>query len=194
VDEESCKTATGKTISEWCEDLDAFDGLKKGRRPCLLHINEVTKEYWWPTTISVEYERRKGAVKKDGLIEGFSICSTKTINAPVPKVYAIWTDPAGFAEFFGDGAKQDVAEGGTISCGAGCKGTFTRIRPDKDLRFTFEYPGCTAPMTVDVQFQDAKGKTLMNVMTSRIQTREEADGLRDAWAAALNKLKALAEA
>ena len=61
------------------------------------------------------------------------------------------------------------------------------------MRFTWEHLGSTAPMTVDVMFQDNKGKTLMNVMTSRIQTREEADGLRDAWAGALSKLKALAE-
>ena len=36
-------------------------------------------------------------------------------------------------------------------------------------------------MRVDVQFQDNNGKCLMNVMTSRIQTRPESDGLRNAW-------------
>lgn len=71
---------------------------------------------------------------------------------------------------------------------------FARIRPNKDLRFTWEHPGVSAPMTVDVMFQDNKGKTLMNVMTSRIQTRPEADGLRDAWGEALNRLKAIVEA
>jgi hypothetical protein len=49
-------------------------------------------------------------------------------------------------------------------------------------------------MTVDVMFQDNKGKCLMNVMTSRIQTRGESDGLRNAWGEALSRLKALAEA
>jgi hypothetical protein len=48
-------------------------------------------------------------------------------------------------------------------------------------------------MQVDVQFQDAKGKCLMNVMTSRIQTRAESDGLRNAWTDALNRLKAICE-
>ena len=107
---------------------------------------------------------------------------------------AVWTDPKSFAEMFGDEGTQDLQEGGAVSCKGGCKGEFTRIRPNKDLRFTWEHPGCTAPMTVDVQFQDNKGKTLMNVMTSRIQTRAEADGLRNAWSAAMNRLKALAEA
>jgi len=57
---------------------------------------------------------------------------------------------------FGDGGKQAVREGGEISCQEGCKGTFTRARADKDIRFAWEHPGCTAPMQVDVQFQDAK--------------------------------------
>ncbi len=35
-------------------------------------------------------------------------------------------------------------------------------------------------LRVDVQFQSYKGKCLMNVMTSRIQTRPESDGLRNA--------------
>jgi uncharacterized protein YndB with AHSA1/START domain len=194
VDEATCKAQTGKSITEWCAELDAKDGLKIGRRQCILHIAETVKDAWWPTTIAVEYEKRHGIVKKDGLIEGFTICVTKNINAPVPKTYGVWTDPRKFAEMFGDNGKQDAREGGTISCDGGCKATMTRVRPDKDLRFTWEHPGCTAPMTVDVQFQDNKGKTLMNVMTSRIQTRDEADGLRDAWTASLNRLKAMAEA
>jgi hypothetical protein len=75
----------------------------------------------------------------------------------------------------------------------GCSATFTRVRPDKDLRFIWEHKGCSAPMQVDVQFQNNKGKCLMNVMTSRIQTRAEADGLRNAWSEALVKLKQLCE-
>ncbi len=196
VDDATCKADTGKTLSEWFTVLDAFEGLKKGRRESIWHIMEVSKlkDVWWPTTIYVEYERHHGIVKKDGLGEGYTICVTKTISAPVDKTFAIWTNPQKFSEFFGDNGKQDLQEGGSIACAGGCKGTFTRIRPDKDLRFTWEHPGSVAPMTVDVQFQDVKGKTLMNAMTSRIQTRDEADGLRNSWAEALSRLKVLAEA
>ncbi len=41
--------------------------------------------------------------------------------------------------------------------------------------------------------QDNKGKTLMNVVPSRVQMRAEADGLRRAWGEALSKLKAMCE-
>ncbi|MBI5706944.1 MAG: SRPBCC domain-containing protein [Armatimonadetes bacterium] len=193
IDDASCKAQTGKTLGQWFAELDSMDGLAKGRREAINHMFAQTKDPWWPTTIYVEYEKHHGVVKKDGLQEGYTICCTKSINAPVAKVYGVWTAPGQFGQMFGDNGKQDLKEGGSIRCDAGCKGTFTRIRPEKDLRFTWEHPGCTAPITVDVQFQDNKGKTLMNVMSSRIQTRSEADGLRNAWGEALIRLKAMAE-
>ena len=194
IDDASCKAATGKTLKEWFDELDSIDALQKGRRESINHMYAQTKDAWWPTTIYVEYEKRHGILKKDGLQEGYSICCTKTIAAPVEKTYATWADPKAFGEMFGDNGKQNLSEGGEIACDKGCKATFTRVRPNKDLRFTWSHPGATAPMVVDVMFQDNKGKTLMNVMTSRIQTRDEADGLRNAWGEALNRLKALAEA
>lgn len=195
IDDATCKADTGKTLLEWFGELDAFDGLKKGRRESIMHMMTVAelKDVWWPTTIYVEYEKHHQVLKKDGLCEGYTICCTKNISAPVAKTYQTWAEPKSFAEVFGDHATQELVEGGILTCDGGNKATFTRIRPDKDLRFTWVHPGCTAPMTVDVQFQDNKGKTLMNVMTSRIQTREEADGLRNAWSEALSKLKKLSE-
>ena len=193
ITDAACKKATGKTLKQWFKELDAMDGLKKGRRACTQHIYTKELGAWWPTTIYVEYEAHHGVTKKDGLAEGYSICVTKSINAPVANVYKAWTNAAKFKEMFGDGGKQSVKVDGEISCKSGCKGTFTRIRPDKDLRFMWKHKGCTAPMQVDVQFQDNKGKCLMNVMTSRIQTRAESDGLRDAWTDALNRLKAMCE-
>ncbi|MGE0001802.1 MAG: SRPBCC domain-containing protein [Fimbriimonadaceae bacterium] len=196
VTDDACKSATGKSLQEWFEEIDSIEGLSKGRRDTANYIQGKidTKDGWWPTTIYVEYEAHHGVKKKDGFAEGYSICCTKGISAPVEKVYAIWTDPEKFTEMFGNNGRQDVKEGGEIVCDAGCKATFTRVRPDKDLRFTWEHSGCTMPMQVDVMFQDNKGKCLMNVMTSRIQTRGEADGLRAAWAEALSRLKAQSEA
>jgi uncharacterized protein YndB with AHSA1/START domain len=195
LEDAACKAATGKTLAEWFQELDAIDALKLGRRETINRIYAGIEgtDAWWPTTLAVEYEKHKGIAKKDGLPEGYTICCTKSIAAPVERTYAAWTDPQGFATFFCANGSQEPSEGGAIVCGCGCKGSFLRVRPNKDLRFTWEHPGATAPMTVDVQFQDNKGKTLMNVMTSRIQTRAEADGLRDAWGEALNRLKGLVE-
>ena len=193
ITDAACKKATGKTLKQWFKELDELDGLKIGRRECTQHIYSQHADPWWPTTIYVEYESHHNVKKKDGLAEGYSICVTKSIAASVATAYKTWTTTTHFAEFFGDSGTQSVKEGGEISCKAGCSGKFTRVRPNKDLRFSWEHKGCTAPMQVDVQFQDNKGKCLMNVMTSRIQTRAEADGLRNSWTEALNRFKSLCE-
>ncbi len=193
VTDESCRTATGRALSEWFAFLDSIGGLKKGRRASMMEMWTPGTDSWWATTIYVEYEAHHGVRKKDGLPEGYSICATKSINAEPAKVFATWADPASFAKMFGDNARQELREGAGLSCDAGCKGTYTRIRENKDLRFTWEHPGCTSPMLVDVTFQENKGKTVINVMTSRIQSRAESDGLRIAWSDALSRLKVLAE-
>ena len=76
----------------------------------------------------------------------------------------------------------------------GDSGKFLRVRSNKDLRLTFEHTGLSATTLVDVQFQDkGKGKTGLLVNHTRIQARAEADGLRAAWAAALDQLKRICE-
>ncbi len=194
VTNEACKESTGKTLNEWFDELDRIDGLRIGRRASCQHMTSGRAMDWWPTTIYVEYEKHKNILKKDGLPEGFSICCTKNISAKPEHVYETWVNPNLFKDMFGDNAKFNLEVGGLLECEEGCRGTFLRIRPGKDLRFTWEHPGCTGPMLVDVSFNPNGDKCVLYVNTARIQTRAESDGLRDAWAKALSRLKDQAEA
>lgn len=194
VTNEAAKAATGKTLDQWFSQLDKQDGLKQGRRAINTNLYEQKVDPWWCTTIAVEYEKKHDVRKKDGLYEGYFICSTKTIAAPVKDVYDAWTDNTKLSEWFGAATKADVKDDGKYQNKDGDRGTFLRVRPNKDLRFSFENAAFSAPSQVDVQFQDkGKGKTGLLVNHARIQDRGEADGLRSAWAEALNKLKALCE-
>jgi uncharacterized protein YndB with AHSA1/START domain len=194
VTNEAAKTATGKTLDQWFAELDKADGLKLGRREINNRLYAQKLDPWWCATIAVEYEKHHNVRKKDGLFEGYFVCVTKTIAAPVAEVYKSWSNGAELSKWFGAAAKADVKDGGTFESKDGDKGTFLRVRENKDLRMTFETAGSTAPTQVDVQFQDkGKGKTGLLVNHTRIQTREEADGLRAAWAQALDQLKATCE-
>ena len=193
VTNEAAKAATGKTLDQWFSELDKLDGLKKGRRAVNNHLVEQKVDFWWATTIAVEYEKHHDVKKKDGLYEGYFICSTKTIGAPPAEVFSKWASDDGFSKWFG-ATKADVKDGGKFESKDGESGTFSRVRKDKDIRMSFEHKGLSAPTQVDVQFQDkGKGKTGLLVNHSRIQNRGEADGLRVAWAEALNKLKEVCE-
>jgi uncharacterized protein YndB with AHSA1/START domain len=194
VTNEAAKAATGKTLDQWFAELDKQDGLKQGRRANNSYVYEQKVDLWWCTTIAVEYERRHDVRKKDGLLEGYFICSTKTIGAPPAEVFKAWTNAAELSKWFGAGSKAEVKDGGTYQNKDGDKGTFLRVRQNKDIRMTWENPAFSSATQVDVQFQDkGKGKTGLLVNHTRIQTRAEADGLRVAWAATLDQLKAVCE-
>ena len=194
VTNEAAKAATGKSLDQWFAELDKADGLKLGRREINSRLYAQKLDLWWCTTIAVEYEKHHDVRKKDGLFEGYFVCATKTIAAPVADVYKAWSNGAELSKWFGGGSKAEVKDGGAFENKDGDKGQYLRVRANKDLRMTFETNGVSAPTQVDVQFQDkGKGKTGLLVNHTRIQTRDEADGLRAAWADALDKLKTTLE-
>ncbi|HSI72195.1 MAG TPA: hypothetical protein VK934_03390 [Fimbriimonas sp.] len=170
VTDESCKAATGKTFGEWAAELSASEALANKRRDAIVEITETTgrtaEGVWWATTIWVEYERQLGRVQKDGRPEGYHLCSTKTINAPVEKVQAALA------------AELD---------------NITRIRDGKDIRATWTTPGCE-PTEVEVLLAPAGAKVGVNVNHKRIPNRDEADALRRYWAERLVAVKASVEA
>ena len=194
VTNEAAKAATGKTRDQWYTELDKLDGLKQGRRAINTHLYGLKIDPWWCSTIAIEYEKHHDVRKKDGLYEGYFVCATKTIGAPPKAVFAAWANGAALSKWFGSATKAEVKDGGTYENKDGDRGTFMRVRQDKDIRMTFENKALSAPTQVDVQFQDkGKGKTGLLVNHTRIQTRGEADGLRAAWAQALDQLKAACE-
>jgi uncharacterized protein YndB with AHSA1/START domain len=194
VTNEAAKAATGKTLDQWFTELDKADGLKLGRREINNRLYEQKLDPWWCATIAVEYEKHHDVRKKDGLYEGYFVCATKTIAAPPADVFKAWSNYKDLSKWFGSDTKADVKDGGSYESKDGDKGKFLRVRENKDIRMSFEDKNSSAPTQVDVQFQDkGKGKTGLLVNHTRIQTREEADGLRAAWAQALDQLKAICE-
>jgi uncharacterized protein YndB with AHSA1/START domain len=194
VTNEAAKAATGKTLDQWFATLDKMDGLKQGRRAINNHLYEQKLDPWWCATIAVEYEKHHDVRKKDGLYEGYFVCATKTIAATPAEVFSAWSSGPLLSKWFGAATKADVQDGGSFENKDGDRGKFLRVRENKDIRMTFERKDLSAPTLVDVQFQDkGKGKTGLLVNHTRIQTRSEADGLRAAWATALDQLKTVCE-
>lgn len=189
------KAKTGKTLKQWFAVLEEQGGLKAGRRNLVNHLySELKVDEWWATTLAVEFEKAAGQVEKDGKPKGYSICSTKTIAAPLGEVFAAFGDAKALSQWFGPNAKADFKDGGSFSTGDGDKGTFTRIRPNKDIRIDWQHPKLATGAPVEVMFADkGKGKTGITLNHNRLQTRRDADEARAAWAAAFDALKKFLE-
>jgi uncharacterized protein YndB with AHSA1/START domain len=191
------KERTGKTWDEWFKTLDKFGGVEKGRREIgyTLH-GKPGVDAWLSATIVVEYEAARGVLEPDGRPKGYMICPTKTIAAPVDAAYRAWATDSGWNSWFAKKSKIDLRVGGRYSTGDGDAGEFTKVRENKVIRFTWENPKHTPGTVVEATFKskgDGNDKCIVMVSHDRIQTRAEADDLRDAWTGVLNKLKAVLE-
>src|SRR4051812_27292591 len=101
VTDEACKAATGRTFEEWFTEIDTLPGRPVGRKAVIDHlVGNLAIELWWVTTINNLYEAHHGLVEKDGRAKGFNICVTKTIQAPLDKVYEAWTNPSILSQWF----------------------------------------------------------------------------------------------
>lgn len=181
----SAKAATGRTLDEWYAELDAKGGVAEGRRVLTEHLfRQLKLDAWWTTTIVVEYEKARGAVEKDGLPKGYNICVTKALTAAPERVLDEFADGSWWL-----GKDVKVAEGASFDAGEGHKGKFKKVTPGKLIRFTWEGPGHAPVEVIDIKATVTAGKTSALINHDRLQTRDTADGMREAWAKVLNELK-----
>lgn len=185
VSSSTAKDATGRTLEEWYADLDASGGPSQGRRVMTQYLFQQMKvDAWWATTIVVEYEKARKVQEKDGSPKGYNICVTKALTAPPEAVLDQFADGSWW---LCKGAK--VAEGAAFDAGDGHKGVFKKVTPGKVIRFIWTGPNHHSAELVEIKCTVTAGKTSVLISHDRLQTRAAADGMRDAWAAVLNRLK-----
>ena len=190
VSDETCKAATGRTLTEWHRALDARGGVELGRRKIGdWLVGELKVDPWWSATITHEYELARGAVEKDGKPKGYTICATKSVKADPADCYGARIDLPTGDRMLGPRHDARIQEGGHWRNGDGNQATVKKTAPGKTIRLTWEDAGLTMPTPVEIKFAPSGGKTTVMVTIDRLQTRAEADGYRRAWGEALDRLK-----
>lgn len=194
VTDANVKKETGKSWAEWFALLDRFGGAEKGRREIGNHLyGELKVDAWWTATIQVEYERHRGVVEKDGRPKGYTICATKSVKAPSERCWELWASAANLDRWLGPKNRLDLKPGGTLANGDGNAADVKGVTLGKTIRLVWKDAKAAPGTPVEVKLQAAAGKTTVMVTHDRLQTREEADGLRAAWGEALDRLKKVAE-
>ncbi|HNY39633.1 MAG TPA: SRPBCC domain-containing protein [Bryobacteraceae bacterium] len=179
------KEATGRTLENWFDALDARGGPSLGRRALTEWLfEELDVDSWWATTLVVEYERARGVLEDDGLPKGYNICVPKTVSADTELVYAQLTDTSWWL-----GKRVNVTEGAPFNDGQGHTGVFKKLSEGELLRFTWNGANHHAGETVEIKLTAAGPNTSIALHHDRLQTRASADGMREAWAHVLSTLK-----
>lgn len=116
---------------------------------------------------------------------GYSYTITRTLDAPVAKVWAAWTTPdqyAAWAHAKPGSVEQDVRPGGawraTMVTPDGTEipltGSYVEVVEDKRLTVGMDMPGRDEPATMGIDLADAGGRTEITV-SQTCDTPEERD-------------------
>ena len=179
VGDAAVRARTGKGWDEWLAVLDA-DGARNLSHKEIVELvgrHLPAEDGWWQQMVTVGYEQARGLRAKHQKPEGFQISRSKTVAAPIARLYAAFTDPSSQAAWLG----QDVVAAITPrTCNL-----------DKSARLLWT----DGQTTVDALFYEkGAGKSQIALQHSRLGSADEAAAMKAYWGERLDALKSLLEA
>lgn len=85
--------ATGRTWQEWFALLDAAGAVDLAHPEIARRlVTEHGVDGWWAQSVTVAYEQARGRRRKHEGPDGFAISKSKTVAAPLARLYAAWSD------------------------------------------------------------------------------------------------------
>jgi uncharacterized protein YndB with AHSA1/START domain len=92
VSDDAVRMATGKTWQQWFAILDRARASSLVHRDIVKLLDSHGIGSWWQQTVTVGYERARGLRAKHETTKGFTVWISKTVNVPVDRLFAAWTD------------------------------------------------------------------------------------------------------
>jgi uncharacterized protein YndB with AHSA1/START domain len=93
MSDEAVEAKTGKTWSRWFKHLDAAGAKKMTHQEIVAHLRDKHDvRPWWQQMVAVTYEQARGLREQHEKPGGYEISVSRTIAAPVAKVFKAWTD------------------------------------------------------------------------------------------------------
>jgi uncharacterized protein YndB with AHSA1/START domain len=166
---------TGKDWARWFAVLDAAGANKMSHKQIVAYLRDNHDlGSWWQQMVAVAYERARDLRAKHEKPDGFEISCSRTLAASVERVFAAWQD---------DGVRGQWLLPGTSL-------VIRKATPNKSLRITWP----ESASKVDVAFYP-KGvaKCQVAVQHGKLADAATAGRMKDYWAAAIGRLKALLE-
>ena len=175
MSDEAVKAKTGKTWPEWFTLLDAEGAKKMNHKEIVAVLSEKHNvAAWWRQQVTVVYEQSRGLRAKHETTTGFQVGASRTVNAPVAKVFKAWKEPRARARW--------LAEPGLV---------VRKATPDKSLRITWG-DGATS---VDVElYPKGEAKTQVTIQHSKLPNAAAVKRQKAFWTDALDQLKEQVEA
>lgn len=172
VSDDAIRAKTGRGWEEWFALLDA-DGARE--RPHA-EIAELAARHgaepWWRQAVAVSYERARGLRAKHQTASGYQVSASRTVGAPLARLWAAWTDGRTRRRWLPDT-------------------TFTvrKATSEKSLRITW-----SDGSSLDVLFlAKGPGRSQVSVDHRKLADAEAVERMRAFWRERLTRLQELLE-
>jgi len=174
ISSEAVRTKTGKGWTEWFAILDKAGAAKWTHKEIATFLHERKCGDWWSQMVTVGYEQARGLRVKHQTAEGFTAGASKTIAAPIAKLFRAWSDAKTRAKWLPDAADVSIRS----------------ATENKSLRIVWT----DGTSTVVVQFYP-KGadKSQVTIERRKLKNVKEVNQVKAYWSAALGELKAMLE-
>jgi uncharacterized protein YndB with AHSA1/START domain len=174
MSDEAVRAKTGRTWTEWLAALERAGASKLTHQQIVAYLKgEHRLSAWWCQMVTVTYEQAKGLRDKHEKPSGYEIGVSKTIAAPLSRLFRAWEDRKIRDKWLED-------PGFVIR----------KATPGKSMRITW----VDGKTSVDAGFyMKGDGKSQISVQHGRLGSAREAARLKTYWAEQLGKLKELLE-
>ena len=130
MSDEAVRAKTGKTWDEWLSILDAADARSMGHKEIVALLSgQQGIGPWWRQMITVTYEQARGMREKHQTATGYTANASRTISAPVDRLFEAWSDAALRSRWLPDAEltirKATPGKSLRISWGDGSRGSRT---------------------------------------------------------------------
>lgn len=170
ISDEAVRAKTGMDWGEWFAILDAAGAQNMTHKQIVVFLaDNYAVGAWWQQMVTVTYEQARGLREKHEMPEGYQISRSRTLAAPLDRVYSAWADASQRARWLPE-----------------AEFTVRKATPDKGLRATW----IDGESALDLRLT-AKGdqKTQVTVQHYRLQSAEQGEEMKRYWSEALDKLE-----
>jgi uncharacterized protein YndB with AHSA1/START domain len=173
MSDEAVQAKTGKTWKQWFTIIDKAGGKKMSHQEIVKYLSaEQSVGPWWQQMVTVTYEQSRGLRAIHQKPGGFEISVSRTINAPLAKL---------FKAFANEKARAWLGEDGL---------TLRTSTPNKSMRFTWT-DGKSILSVALVSKGDDKSQVV--VQHGKLASAKASATMKTYWAKALDRLRASLE-
>lgn len=168
------KARTGKNWKDWFTVLDQAGARKMNHQEIVKLVREkYDVGSWWQQMVTVTYEQARGLREKYQRPAGYQISVSRTVNAPVAKLYKAFANARSRSSWLPE------------------VGFVVRTKTtDKSMRVTWN----DKKTSVEIYFSPKDtGKSQVVVQHSKLPDAKSSAKMKIYWAKALNRLRASLE-